>query len=459
MSRVTRSQVVSLSAFVGRLFVAMAITAVAGRALSPDDFGFFTLIGTCFVVVHLVIDLGTREAAGREIARDWGQERRVLEGLLGWRLLAALVVAGVIMTAAGWEPRSERRWIWWGMAATALVMAWSGLTVVFQVRQIVGRPALVRFSHQGMVLGGAAAVLILDLPAVCFAGLLVLRELLNAVWFQGLAVRVLGQRPRPALRERGLGPFLRSAWIQGVARLLHIGHFPASVLLVSLLGDAGELGRYSAAFRPANAVLVVPWLLLMPFLPVLAARLGEEPERFRSAARSAAALLSGGAVLVGAAGWMLAPDVLEVLYQDHYARAPEVIDALRWLMVGLAGTFLAATSSSILLAQRREKELLVFALARAVLQVAGYLILVPRAGLVGAAVATAASEWIIALVMMRRVPGIWASPLVVVPGAVVGALLFLLPGAPWVRLLVGAGLCILAAFCLFRSSAVRRSRE
>jgi O-antigen/teichoic acid export membrane protein len=71
-----------------RLLLAFGITAVVGRATDPDAFGFFTLVGTIFLLAHYLFDLGTAGVVVREIARHPDRERRLLEAMMGWRRLS-----------------------------------------------------------------------------------------------------------------------------------------------------------------------------------------------------------------------------------------------------------------------------------------------------------------------------------------------------------------------------------
>ena len=69
-----------------QLAIALLITIFLARELSPAAFGFFSLVGTIFILARKFLDLGLSNVAAREATRNPERERSILEGLMAYRL-------------------------------------------------------------------------------------------------------------------------------------------------------------------------------------------------------------------------------------------------------------------------------------------------------------------------------------------------------------------------------------
>lgn len=450
------------------MFLGLGITACLGRFLDADAFGFYTFTATLLLLGHVLMDLGTGAVAAREIARDRDRERTILEGVLGWRRLTGGVAAAIVIVLALLEPDGVRRCVLIVAALVLYVLAAGVFSVVLQVRQAQGMMQALGVSAQTLVLIGCFALNALGVPGALFAGLLCVRELTNVIGTTLLARRRLGYRPRPALRNRGLPVFLRSALVQGLAVIIQTTYFHVDVLLVRFLRGEAELGAYAAAFRPINPLLLLPGALMAPVLPVLAASAAQEGDGFRTKVVHAGTVMLGLGALGAVAGVLATPELLTLLYGGSYVGgALDAVPSFAWLCGAFLCVFATAPLGTALLAGGQERALLKVAVAGLVLNVAGNLVLLPTMGFEGAALTTAATEGLVlvatAAIVLRRVGTRgWArrAMAAVLPAAVLAVILGLLPldGTP--RLLVAVlGGCVGAAVLVFGPSgrAYRRA--
>ena len=169
-------------------------------------------------------------------------------------------------------------------------------------------PALLNILGGLLVLGGSVVLKKLAAAGPEFAWLLVAREAMILLFTMLLGWRLLGYRPKPGLRGRQLREFVGPALIFGLASLIYTIYFNCDVFFVYVLRGKEELGAYAAAFRPVNPLLLLPWLLMVPMIPVLTAA-ARDREKFVRQVRGACGLALGiGACgLVG--GTLLGPDL------------------------------------------------------------------------------------------------------------------------------------------------------
>ncbi len=466
-SGVIRSQVVLLAATAGRLLLTLSVTVFLGRVLAPSDFGFFALVSTVLVVGTELLDLGTSSVAAREIARSPARERALLEALMGWRCLCGAILGGAVAAIALMHDDPGRRWVLLGAAAVLPAMAPGALYPAFQVRQAQAGPALLSVGGQALLLIGSMCLAAFRVAGALFAWLLVLREAMSALGFWMLGTRLLGFRPRPAVRGRGLGTFMRGAALYGLAVLMHSLYFHCDVFFVRALRGEEELGAYASAFRLIYPLLGLPWILMIPLLPVLSRTAGGQRTSFATQVGGAAGLLLGIGATGAVAGAVLAPDLIFLLYGGHYFDGDlSSVNAFRWLSVALGFAFVPPAFATALLADGRERALFMLGLCCLLFNIAGNLLLLPRYGFVAAAVMTALTELVAcagALLLFARAVGRnpvgarWLGFLL--PAAIVGALLLWPVGSPIVRVLCGIGLGAAAVLVLLGSPAARRHRE
>src|SRR5215467_1017167 len=86
------AQATLLGSAVGQLGLALLVTIFLARVLTPAAFGFFSLVGTIFILARKFLDLGLSNVAARDIAHDRRRERPILEGMMAYRGIAGFVL-------------------------------------------------------------------------------------------------------------------------------------------------------------------------------------------------------------------------------------------------------------------------------------------------------------------------------------------------------------------------------
>jgi O-antigen/teichoic acid export membrane protein len=381
------------------IVVLLLATPVLVAHLGFGGFGVFAL-GGALVVAGAALDLGIGTLAVRQLASSRGEDalfrRRaaaVNTAFLGLAALGAGVTwlwAGAIAQALQWDrelPPGEAvaavRWtgVWLGFAYLNMAQAHclraverfdlvvslsSGAMMAVWIAAAVG-------SRLGL---GAADVLALA------AGVTAVQLTLSCVACR----RVFGRWPRVGRWqgfEAGAARFAGGAFV-GQATSLATYH--ADKAIISALLGAAPAGMYAAAANVANKPLAFIAALAGLLLPRVAA-LERAGRGFRSARTYLAAsrMLVAASTLMLVVGWVLAADFIAVWL------GPAVPDAvtlcLRLLLLAYWIATLSVAPSSTLAGQGNTHRGAMFALAGGVVTVLACWMLVPRFGIVGAAVA------------------------------------------------------------------------
>jgi O-antigen/teichoic acid export membrane protein len=343
-------------------------------------------------------------------------------------------------------------------------MAPTALYAAFQVRQAQEAPAILSVAAQLLVVVGAICAYLAHASGPIFALLLVAREATNVVGLRLLGSQLLGYWPKAGFRGRGLGTFMKAAAIYGLAALVHNIYFHGDVFLVSAYRGQSELGAYAAALRPINPLLSLPWIVMVPMVPVLAQLAADDRRRFTREIRSCAAVAIG----IGAAGAvvavLLAPDLLRLLYGGRYLDGDlSAVATFRWLSLAFGSLCVTPVFATAMLADGRERQLLGYGVVALALNLALNLWGLPRLGFVAAAMATAVTQLAVCATLMTLVLAADQDRAAAVrwlqylgPAAVIAVVLSRLPGAPVVRVGCGVVLGSAAVALLLRGSAGRR---
>lgn len=433
------SQKIVFSGLVFRFASSLLITALLGRFLSPAEYGFFSLVAMLAVVVRDLLELGVSNLVTREIIREPGRERLMIEGLMGWRALASTVLSIGLLIFAFTQEDPVRFALILGLAVVTPSAILLAQVPVFQARQALLAPTFLGLALQLLFIVAILTLQWTGLGGILLCWLIIVRELLNNLGYHWLARSLLPFRPRIGRLTREVRSFLGQALIFSSAILLHGLYFYSDILLVYWMRGEEELGAYAAAFRIINPVLDLPYMLMMPMVPLLTLQAAAPGGLRRLVSRIC--LLAMGIGLVGTvAGILTARDILTVLYGGLYLEGPLAAHAaFAWQSVAVSATCLSAPLVMALLALRQERRLLWISAAGLLFNLVANLLLIPRMGFTGAAMTTAATELLVCLCMLGvfgRLQGFeirasWG--LVLLPAMAAGAAIAWIPWSAFPR--------------------------
>jgi O-antigen/teichoic acid export membrane protein len=394
--KVTRSQLVIAATEAIRFALLLFLTSTLGRNLAPDDFGFVTLVPTIYLFAHTVLDLGTGALIARESVRRPERERPLLEAALAARSLGGGVIGLVVAAFALAEPDPARR-VWLVVTALTLpALAPAVIGAAFRIRQDQAGPAALSLVTIGLMIAAVLLGLRADLPGPAFAGIYVLREVVNGAGLWLMARARHGLRLRPGLAGRDAGRFFLASIPQNTAVVFQIASLNAGVFGTRLALGETQLGAYSAAWRLVSPVLLLMGALVAPLLPVLA-QAARDPGRFRRVLAPSVACGAGigalGVAFVFAAG----RDALRVLYDSpesvKFSSGP--LDAgpvLLMLGFVFAAVSVGAVATTALLCLDGDRQLRSIAIMALLVNVAVLSFSLPRHGRVAAAAGLLAAE-------------------------------------------------------------------
>lgn len=423
------------------------------RHLGISAFGRYATVIALVTIVNGLTDAGLANIALREWSTRTGEDRRqTMRSLLGLRLeLSAVgVLVGVGFAAlVGYGGTLVLGTL---LAGTGMMMQALNdvLTVPLQGQLRFGWPAVISVARQAvstaiivaLVLAGATLLPFFAAPIV--AGLV-------TVGFTIVLVRhTLSFVPR--FRGADSWSLLRDTLPYGAAIAINALYFRITLIVMSLIATAQQVGYFATSFRVTEVLIGVPALAIGAAFPILSRSAKEDRERFAHATERIVELSLLSGVALALAVMLSAPFVIRVLAGP--AGAPAV-PVLQIQSLTLVATFVSVATGFVLLSLRRHTALLIANSIALAANIVLTLALVPLDQARGGALAAVIAEGCLAigqLLLLQRNRGRlvhFSSLTVIAVAGLAGATPLLASGvSPILRTLGGLAIyvAVIAAF-------------
>jgi O-antigen/teichoic acid export membrane protein len=457
--RVASNTAVQVAGKAAVLALAAGSIAVVTRYLGVSGYGRFTLALMYMQLFGVLADAGLYMTVVRDISRDPSRTDELVGNALTLRLLlsiAVIAVGGAVSFLLPYESRVRLAILLAG-GPFLLGMLTSSLVTVLQSRLRMGRAVAGDVTGRAFALGLTLLVAGVDLGfyAVFGAAAGGAFAALVVTWLLTRRLTGLRFRVEPATWR----PLMVASLPLGLALAINELYFRADTLIISLYKSYEQVGFYTLAYRILEFTLALGTLLLTTVFPILSEAVErDEPRALRMIQAATDVFVIMAAPLV-AGGLVLAPQMIELVGGPGFGDATM---PLRILLVAGALAWVNGVFGFALIAKRRQASALWLNVSALTFNVGLNFLLIPRYGIVAAAVVTVASEILIlagSYALMRRHFGFFPRPRTLLPAlvaaAAMGAVLWTLRDAPLAALLpLGAALY---AAILYAGSP--RSRE
>lgn len=429
--RVAANTTAQLAGKAAVLTIAAGSIAILTRYLGPGDYGRYVLAISVMQLFGVAADAGLTTIVVRESSRHPERAAGLIGNALTLRLILSLVViavAGLVSLALPYEPDVRIAIL---IAGVPLLfgMLTSAVTAVLQTDLRMGRAAIAEVIGRAAAFLAVVAVVLLDLgfyAAIGAAGVGAAVTLV-ATWLLTRPLAELGFRAAPATWKRLLGASLPV----GIALALNELYVRADTIIISLYRDIDEVGLYSLAYRILEVTGLLGTAFLTSVFPLMSRHAHGDRERFRQTVQGAWDTFVILGMPVAVCGAVLAPQIVELAGGSDFAGAAE---PLRFLFSAGALAFVNGVIGYGLIATDRQRKALWLNVLGLATNVGLNLLLVPKHGIVAAAVITVSTELLVlagGLWLSHRhlgfVPGLGVVPAAALAAGITGGVLLALP--------------------------------
>lgn len=403
---------------IGKAFSAattVITTAIIARKFGGEQFGDFFLMTGFATYFYLLTDFGINAVATREISKDGGaaldgsKVSKFFNNLLTLRLLESLILVLILSAVLPFIPfrLKEVSLIRWGIIIGLFTIfsqaVYNSATVVFQsslsyhklvVASVVGNLAFLALVFWLVFTGRD----VLSLVAANTLGTFIVSGVAAYMVYRNLG-RIglefdfgLWRRLAAAAFPLGIGIFLTVVVAKADQFLLSILKLSPSLGLTNDLA----LGNYGIAYKIFENILVFPTFFVNAAFPLLVRNRETDAAEHKKLFWSSFYFMLIFSILVTAAGYALAPWVINVIGGSSFSLAPQ---ALRVLLLSLPLFFTSSLFLFQMIAQNQQKIVPFIYLAAAVFNVVLNLIFIPDYGFMASAWITGATELLILILV------------------------------------------------------------
>ena len=377
---------------------------VLARALGPDGYGTFAVAFSIQWILAALASLGLANGIGYEVATGrWQPGSALRHGVAGSIALGLVGAAGgaVVIAAAGDSTLPD-------VSTAAIVVLMAGVPLGVAVVVLVGIAiALERYEAAAVMLAGqpiavaalaAAATIHYGVSATVAAiGIAVVTTgIASVIWALRLASKLDREsdaKPRPA-RLREAIRFGAQTWAADLFSLLNLR---ADLILIGALAGAQEAGLYAVATTVVSLGLIVPHAFAQVLLP----RIGALDQEAGTAGAAAAIRPAGRHAVLVAATTSIALILLVLLIPAFYGAGFEDSVVLGLVLVPGVAALGVSRVLGYMLAGLGEPGVLLRLLAAVVIPtLVAYVVVIPWAEAMGAAIVSTTSYGAILVVTL-----------------------------------------------------------
>lgn len=361
-----------------------------GRQLGPAASGSFSLATTYFTFVFGLSALGLHEVMVRELPARRDESGRYLVNYVALRLLLSAVVYGLLLLGLRlFAPYSE-------MTTQVIVIlslaaipeaVFSMCQSLFEAHERLLTPLLASTVSTALKLVAGFWLLARGADVVTIAWVVPLASLLSLLVFAPGLARLFRRTPQRLPARLNL-VFLRAhlATMPSffVIQLFSLLDYQADILLISLLLTEDDVGHYAAAQTILLGFNLMPVAVRTALYPVMSRYYVQAPDKLAVLNDKISRYLLAVIMPVATGVTLLAGPIIALVYGPAFGPAVPVLQIAIWAVVCL---FLNVPHSRLALIYNRQRDAALLLGLTTGLNVALNLLLIPRAGIIGAAVA------------------------------------------------------------------------
>lgn len=380
---------------------------LVARALDPADYAKATVAAALVGFFAPAADAGITSVLSREIARHPQDTDRLLSLARRTMLLTTLLaIAGCGVMAWLLRFDTTSQWlVWWFALSLLPYPTLNSVTGLLMGRQVMAPMARVGAFVICLKVSLAWPLLQWQPSPFAFLGLEAFSGLIQTVWLLVWVKRKLP--PSAPLPQAAASPINtpRKLLITSIpflgSTLAFLVLNRIDILMLDRMAPPVQVALYAAAYRLFEVLFMLPRPVAQALFPALSA-LSEDKTRFDLAVQKSFWLHGQMGLFIAGAGWFAAP-LTPWLLGEHYRNA---VPLLRLLLLGIPVLFWCWPPSTALNAVGQQRLVFVVSLLGAAVNVCLNLLLIPRYGPTGAALANTATFAIVALFYVVAMRGV-----------------------------------------------------
>ena len=377
------------------MLIGLVTIGVLTRVLSPDAFGSYTTALAVLQFFGVIVDFGLTLTFVVMLSQTGRDESRVTNAFVSLRLVSGIVVFALapIITLALPYSNTIKAAVAIGAIGYVCMAVATMLIGLFQKHQVIWRASVAELTNR-------VSLLILVGIFALFGGgpiaMLVAVTVANAIWL--LVTLLLARRYvhiQPVVDTIVWKEAISRSWPIALSIFFNLIYLRGDILLISLLRPQTDVAIYSVAYKLIDVLTALPVMfmgLLLP--PLVAAWSAKDESAFRTRLASAFDLFALLCIPIVVGTQVVSVPLIQLIAGTQYDDSGLLMRVLGFALIPV---FFGALYGHAVVAVGRQKQMMWGYAGTAMVSVIAYLIVIPRAGIYGAAWVTIVSETIVAI--------------------------------------------------------------
>lgn len=428
-------------------FLGLAAIAMMTRYLGTEQFGWYVTAISFLQFAGILIDFGLIPVTAQMLSEERFEKKELFHNLLGFRFVTGVVFLSIAPLISLFFPYPPEVKIAIAISAVSFLAISMNqvLTGFFQKElkmylvsagEVIGRIFLV---------GGLSILMHFN---ASFQPIMIIISLSIVVYMGFLFFFTRKYIPLAFGFNRTIWKAIAlKMWPITLSILFNVVYLKGDILLLSFYRSQEEVGLYGAAYRVLDIVTQIAMLSMGILLPLLAGSWTRQNKKeFKENYDRATMMMFLLGLPLATGTFLLARPIMNLVAGQEFAAASYPLQILSLAVIGL---FIGSIYGHLAVAIDRQRKALYVYISAAVLTLIGYLIFVPKFGMVGAAWMTVFSEVFVGVGLFFMIKRYIDLPLpytffakIIFSTVVMGAVLYFLPN-------IHVLFSILIGFCVY----------
>lgn len=395
--KVARNSLFLIAAEPFRRIISIVAAILLVRHLSVSDYGVFGFADALVGIVGVLVNFGTSSYLTREIAKNPERSPEMIGDVMAMQLFTFILVAVGIYgfcLVRGYDALTVQV-IMLVLAGLLFADLADTIDAVFEGQQRMEFPAILSVLGRVIAFFAVLGVVLLDRGVVELAGFYAIGDLLLLIASYYFVVNYI-TRFKLRLNFPGIWKVMRSGAPFMAISALWLVAFHIDKVMIHEMMDEKAVGYYNAAYRLFETMIALPMLIGQALYPAFSEQVGKKDREgmrllFDRSMRIFA--MTGIPLCVGVV--FTGPLFIVLFFGDKYAPAGltlSIFGGILWMW------FISNVTGWALTALNRLRIVFIANAVAMLVNISANLILIPRLGYNGAAIATGLSEIVLVVI-------------------------------------------------------------
>lgn len=378
-----------------RLGLGLLVGVWMARYLGPEQYGDINFAMAFVGIIAIITTLGLDTIAIRELVNGKKEAEVIGTTFFARLIISAITLIGLLIYAVGFQDTST--------AQTMLIIVFS-FTAIFQTFDVIDLyfQSIVKSKYvvyarniASTLSAGARMIMVLVHAPVIYFGVAITVEFLLA----GLFMLYYYQRKTDrsianwTFNFQLLKEMLKDSWPLILSSISIVLYMRLDQVMLGEISTSKEVGDYSAAAKLVEVWYIIPMAITSSLYPFIL-KVKDDPIAYEKKLTNFYSLLLWGSIIAAAVTTLIAKYLILILFGEGFLDAVIVLQVYVW---SVPATFMGVATSVFLLAENLTRISFLRTFMGMVANIILNLLLIPKYGGVGAALATVISYTLVPL--------------------------------------------------------------